>query len=162
MKEVAVAVTINAGAGQCFEFVAEPANIPRFMFGVKSYDPLTSKTRGRGATFSSVISVGGRDIDAELEITGWVECERMIATSTKGPKTIGSWTFEEYDDGTTDVTLAQEYELPAIFRFLPQGPIHAAVERELRRSLERLKKLIETETRAPRNRPRKAVRAGRA
>jgi uncharacterized membrane protein len=161
VKEVEVSVTIRARGQECFDFVADPANVPRFMYGVKRYEPIGGRTRGRGAHFSSVISLGGRDIDAELEVTGWSDGEHMVATSTRGPKTRGSWTFEEYDDGTTDVTLTQEYELPGLFKLLPQGPIHAGVERELKRSLERLKTLIEGGAKAPARPPRKPSRTAR-
>ena len=158
MRTIEVTETIAATARECFDFVAEPANIPRFMFGVKRYEPLGSRVRGPGARFGAVVTLAGRDLDAVLEITSWSEGERMVATSVSGPRTRGSWTFQEHDDGTTDVTLTQEYELPGIFRLLPQAPIDAGVRRELGRSLERLKELVEKE-RSPAPRRSRATRA---
>src|SRR2546421_11091176 len=115
MKRIEVTITVAADVGACFDFVAEPGNVSRYMTSVKSYEPVTKKTLGKGARFRSVIAVGGREIEAELEVTDWVDNERTEAVSIKGPKTRGSWIFEEFDDGTTDVTLIHEYELPGIF-----------------------------------------------
>jgi uncharacterized membrane protein len=149
MHEVAVTVTVNAEAQQCFDYVADPANIPRVMAGIKRYDPLTSQTRGKGATFISIAEVAGREIEAYMEIIGWKEPEHMVAASTKGPKLRGSWTFEEFDDGTTDITLHQEFELPGVFKLMPGGIVRGTVEKGVRDSLRNLKRQIEQTAKAP-------------
>jgi uncharacterized membrane protein len=143
VKRIEVTKTVEADAKTCFDYVADPTNVHRYMTSVKLYEPLTRKSMGKGARFRTVITVGGRDVEAELEVTEWIENERSEAVSRKGPKTHGIWMFEAYDDGTTDVTLVHEYELPGVFKLLPSGPIHAGMTKELDRSLTRLKHLIE-------------------
>ncbi|HEV3231443.1 MAG TPA: SRPBCC family protein [Candidatus Dormibacteraeota bacterium] len=143
MRSIEVTVTIAAGARTCFDFLADPANVTRYMSGITSYEPAGVRTEGRGARFRSVAEIAGRRFPAVLEITEWVDGERIVATAVEGVRTQGSWTLEEFDDGTTDVTLLHEYELPGAFRLLPSGPVNAGIRRELERSLDRLKKLIE-------------------
>lgn len=143
MSKANVTVTIKAPAEVAFEFVAEPSNTPRFMKGITKYEPIEGDGRGKGARLESRAVVAGKKFDVELEVTGWKQNERMVATSRKGPRTEGSWTFEEFDDGTTDVTLLYEYELPMIFRFVPG--VNGIIEGNLEKSLQKLKLLVEAE-----------------
>ena len=144
MSKATVTVTIKAPVEAAFDFVAEPSNTPRFMTGITRYDPIGGKSRGRGARFASRAVVVGKAFDVELEVTGWKDNELMVATSRKGPRTQGTWSFEEFDDGTTDVTLLYEYELPMVFKFVPG--VNGIIEANLEKSLQKLKKLIEAET----------------
>jgi uncharacterized membrane protein len=143
VSRVEATVTVKAGARDCFDFVAEPSNTPRFMIGMKSYHPIGRKDRGQGARFISVIEIAGGRFESELETTEYVPWERITGVARSGPKTRGGWTFQEYDDGTTDVTLAWDYELPAVFRLVPG--VGTVMERGLRDSLKKLKRLIEAD-----------------
>jgi len=145
LNKVEATITIKADARSCFDFIAEPSNIPRFMAGVKRYEPQGKKDRGKGARFDSVAVVAGRDIKAVLEIIDWTDCERMTAVSHGSVKLKASWIFEEYDDGTTDVTLANEYEAPGVFKLMG-GLVRPTVDRGINQSLTRLKRLVEAET----------------
>jgi uncharacterized membrane protein len=138
-----VTVTVRAPVAAAFDFVAEPSNTPRFMTGITRYEPMGGQSRGKGARFDSRAVVVGKAFDVELEVTDWKENEVMVATSRKGPKTQGTWAFEEFDDGTTDVTLLYEYELPMVFRFVPG--VNGIIEANLEKSLQKLKKLLEAE-----------------
>jgi uncharacterized membrane protein len=155
-----VTVTIKAPVDSAFDFVAEPSNTPRFMTGITRYEPIGEKRRGKGARFDSRAVVVGKAFDVELEVTGWKDNERMVATSRKGPRTQGTWSFEEFDDGTTDVTLLYEYDLPMVFRFVPG--VNGIIEANLEKSLLKLKKLVEAETggkKAPRSPARRVPKA---
>ena len=145
MSRAEVMVSVKATAAECFEFVDDHRNTPRFMVGIRSYDPLTKKARGKGARFLSVTVLAGKTIESEVECTTWVRHRKIVGTARSGPKIRGSWTFEEYDDGTTDVTLLNEYELPTVLRFIPG--VGGVVERGMDQSLKKLKRLVEAETR---------------
>jgi ribosome-associated toxin RatA of RatAB toxin-antitoxin module len=146
MNKVEATITIRADVRRCFDFVADPANIPRFMAGVTRYEPKGRKDRGKGARFDSVAVVAGRNITTVLEIIDWKDCERMTAVSNGSVKLKASWIFEEYDDDTTDVTLTNEYEAPGVFKLMG-GLVRPTVDRGVTQSLARLKRLVEAETR---------------
>ena len=160
MSRVEATITIEAGAAECFEFVDDHHNTPRFMVGIKRYDPVTSKARGKGARFRTVAQVAGRSIESEVECTTWVRNRKLIGVTRKGPKTSGGWTFEEFDDGTTDVTLVHEYELQGWLRLIPGTG--AIVERAIQQSLRNLKRMVEAEARAARKSGRPRRRAAKA
>ena len=161
MGKTTVTVTIKAPIEAAFDFVAEPGNTPRFMNGISRYDPIGDQSRGKGARIDSRAMVAGRHFDVELEFTTWEENERMVAISRKGPHTLGTWSFEAFDDGTTDVTLVYEYELPIIFRFVPG--VGGIIQTNLEKSLQKLKKLVEAEVKpAPRRTPKATPRGKQA
>ena len=136
--------------------MAEPANLPRFMAAVKAHRPQGSRDRGKGASFDSVAEIAGRDFETVLVMTEWREGEKIIATSHGGLKLRATFVFEEYDDGTTDVTLVNEYEAPGVFRLMG-GLVRSAVEKAVQESLRDLKQMVEAETRRARPRvPKKA------
>jgi uncharacterized membrane protein len=140
-----VTVTVRAPIEVAFDFVAEPANTPRFMRGLTRYQPIGEQSRGKGARFDSRAVIAGRNFDVELEVIDWIHNEKMVAASRKGPRTLGTWSFEEYEDGTTAVTLIYEYELPMLFRFVPG--VGGIIEDNLEKSLRELKRLVEAGTR---------------
>jgi uncharacterized membrane protein len=73
----------------------------------------------------------------------------MTVASSSGLKLKASWLFKEFDDGTTDVTLVNEYEPPGVFQLMG-GLVRSTVEKATAQSLERLKRQVEaTANKAP-------------
>ncbi len=138
MNRAEAVITINADASTCFDYVTDPANVPGFMAGITQYRPQGKKDRGKGARFDSVADIAGRKFETVLAITDWKDGERMTVASSSGLKLTTSWVFEELDDGTTDVTLVNEYEPPGFFRLMG-GMVRSTVEKATAQSLERLK-----------------------
>jgi uncharacterized membrane protein len=135
-------ITIRADSQTCFDYVTDPPNVPRFMAGITQHVPQDARYRGRGARFDSVADIGGRNFETVLVISDWKEGERMAVESRGGIKLRASFTFEEFDDGTTDVTLVNEYEPPGIFRLMG-GLVRSTVESGTQQSLQRLKRQVE-------------------
>jgi uncharacterized membrane protein len=125
--------------------VAEPKNLPRFMAGIKTHRPKGHKRHGEGARFDSVADIGGRGFETVLVMTDWVEGKRIAATSESGLKVSATFVFQEFDDGTTDVTLVNEYEPPGIFRLMG-GLVRSTVDQAVQESLQDLKRMVEAET----------------
>jgi uncharacterized membrane protein len=135
-------ITIRADAPTCFEYATDPANVPGFMAGITRYQPQGAKDRGVGARFDSVADIAGRKFETVLAITEWRQDERMTVASSSGLKLKASWRFEAFGDGTTDVTLVNEYEAPGVFRLMG-GLVRSTVEKATEQSLERLKNQVE-------------------
>jgi uncharacterized membrane protein len=141
-------ITIKADCGRCFEYVTDPVNVPRFMAAITRYEPQTEKQRGKGARFDSVAEIAGRRFETVLVISDWKEGERMAVASNGSLKLQSSWIFEQFDDGTTDVTLVNEYEPPGIFKLMG-GLVRSAVEKGTEQSLDDLKRQVEGLTQPP-------------
>jgi uncharacterized membrane protein len=135
-------ITINADAPTCFEYVADPSHVPGFMAGITRYQPQSGKDRGKGARFDSVADIAGRKFETVMAITEWRDGERMTMASSGGLKLRASWRFEDFGDGTTDVTLINEYEPPGVFRLMG-GLVRSTVEKATADSLQRLKRQVE-------------------
>ena len=127
------------------------------MTAIKVHRPQGGKDRGKGASFGSVAEIAGRDFEMVLVMTEWEEDEKITATSEAGLKLRTTFVFEEFDDGTTDVTLFNEYEPPGVFRLMG-GLVRSTVESAALESLENLKRMVEAETRKARPRPSKKAR----
>jgi len=138
-----VTVTIKAPVDTVFAFVDEPSNTPRYMRGISRYDPVGPRRTGKGAIYASTAVIVGRDFDVELEVTAWKRNEMLKAVSRKGPRTRGTWHFKAVEDGATDATLLYEYDLPMVFRFVPG--VNGMIEGDLRKSLAKLRTLVEAE-----------------
>jgi uncharacterized membrane protein len=125
------------------------------MAGITSHRP-RGKPRGKGASFDSVADIAGRKFQTVLVMAEWKEGARISATSEGGIKLRATFVFEEFDDGTTDVTLVNEYEPPGVFRLMG-GLVRSTVEQGVQQSLQDLKRMVEAETGKPLSRrPKKA------
>ena len=157
MGQAEVTVTIRAPIERVFDFVDEPSNTPRFMRGITRYDPVGPRRNVKGAVYASTAVIVGRAFDVELEVTGWKRHEMLKAVSRRGPKTSGTWRFAKAGDDSTDATLLYEYDLPLVFRFVPG--VSAIIEGDLRKSLAKLRTLVEAEARKrPAAKPRSGAR----
>jgi uncharacterized membrane protein len=145
LNRAGAVITIKADAPTCFDYITDPTNVPGCMAGITRYQPQGTKDRGKGARFDSVADIGGRKFETVLAITDWKDGERMTVSSSSGLKLKASWLFEEFDDGTTDVTLVNEYEPPGVFRLMG-GLVRSTVEKATAQSLERLKRQVEAAT----------------
>jgi ribosome-associated toxin RatA of RatAB toxin-antitoxin module len=135
-------ISIRADASTCFDYVTEPENVPRFMAGIARYEPQSTNHRAKGARFDGVADIAGRKFETVLVIDEWKEGRRMSIGSVGGLKLRSTWDFEAKDDGTTEVTLVNEYEPPGIFRLMG-GLVRSAVQEGTERSLADLKRQVE-------------------
>lgn len=142
MNRAEATISIRADASTCFDYVTEPENVPRFMAGIAQYQPQSKNHRARGARFDGVADIAGRKFETVLVIDEWNEGRRMSIGSVGGLKLRSTWDFEANDDGTTEVTLVNEYEPPGIFRLMG-GLVRSAVQEGTERSLADLKRQVE-------------------
>ena len=158
MNRAEATITIQASASRCFDYVTEPDNVPRFMAGITRYVAQSDRYRAVGARFDSVADIAGRKFETVLVIDDWVEGRRMSVGSSGGLRLRSTWEFEEFDDGSTDVTLVNEYEPPGIFKLMG-GVVRSTVQEGTERSLEALKRQVEAGTVKPRAKPRTRTKA---
>ncbi|HXA43720.1 MAG TPA: SRPBCC family protein [Candidatus Solibacter sp.] len=142
MNRAQASITIRAEAATCFDYVTEPENVPRFMAGIAQYQPQSSNHRAKGARFDGVADIAGRKFETVLVIEEWAEGRRMAIGSVGGLKLRSTWDFAANADGTTEVTLVNEYEPPGVFRLMG-GLVRSTVQEGTERSLSDLKEQVE-------------------
>ncbi len=142
MNRAEASIIIRAEASTCFDYVTEPENVPRFMAGIAAYEPQSKNHRVKGARFDGVADIAGRKFETVLVIEDWAEGRRMSIGSVGALKLRSTWDFEANDDGTTEVTLVNEYEPPGIFRLMG-GLVRSTVQEGTERSLVDLKLQVE-------------------
>lgn len=103
--------TCNAPLKTAFEYVADYRNIPDWMFGVHSFEPVGAKDYGLGSVFDVTVHLGAR-IHTRIEAVEWEENRLIGMDSVKGFKVRSRWYFTADGDDRTEVTAKISYEPP--------------------------------------------------
>jgi hypothetical protein len=154
-------VEIQRRVDQVFAFVDDYRNTTRYMVGLSEWRPVGEKTQGKGSRFALTKRTPGvPDIKSEVEITGWTKNKLIGFESYSGFENSGSYEFVAGGDKTV-VRLINTYDIASVlgggrggvFGGLARrvgGAAGKALEgpvlRDLEKSLQNLKRLVEKET----------------
>lgn len=148
-----------------FQFVDDHKNVSRYVVGMVEWRPVGSQVSGKGSRFSMTKRVDGPvpDIKSELEITDWKQDELIKFDSYSGFENGGYYRFEAIPEGTR-VTLSNTYDIASLlpgakskgfFGSIAKsvgGAASRAAEgqilRDLEKSLQKLRDLVEREVQA--------------
>jgi uncharacterized membrane protein len=111
MGRITVTETINAPVGTVFDYVDDYRNTTRYMKDLTRWEPVGSKTQGKGSRFALSMNAGPVNIDGEVEIDTWEENRAIGWKTRKGFRQDGSWSFNERGGGT-EATFTVDYDLP--------------------------------------------------
>jgi uncharacterized membrane protein len=131
-----------------FAYVADYRNVPDWLFGVQSFEPVGEVDHGLGAVFDGAMHLGVT-LRSRIEVNAW-EDDRLIGfDSVKGFKNSSRWTFERLGDGGTRIIAEVSYSLP----FGPAGKalgkvIEPFVKQAVAHSSQHLKEQVEKAARA--------------
>ncbi|WP_132991768.1 SRPBCC family protein [Gordonia zhaorongruii] len=96
-----------------FAYVNDHTTVPKWMFGITSFEPTTDQVEGVGATFESVMRVGPKTFTSTMKVTEWVRDEVIAMTSIAGTDVQTAWRFADGSDpGSTRLTVDFDYQLP--------------------------------------------------
>ena len=96
-----------------FEYVNDFNNVPKYMFGVSEFRPITETTSGLGSQFVTVVKIGPKTLESTVECVEWVENERIKMESIKGFGAGTEWVFRDGDEpGTVTADIQFTYTLP--------------------------------------------------
>ena len=111
MPQVSHTSVIDVGREQVFAYINDHANVPKFMFGITTFDALTEQTEGKGSRFVVAMNVGPKTLKSTVETVDWVENELIDLKSIEGFVANTTWRFADADGGTK-VDVLFSYELP--------------------------------------------------
>jgi uncharacterized membrane protein len=159
---VAERIQIAASDEAVWSVVSDPEQYLDFMSGVTRWEVVSDEPTGLGARYRMLMRVGSAEIGGLIEIVEWVANCDVAWTSVTGIDQRGRWRLRSLAANRTRVELRLSYGvagsgLPGWIAEHIAAPIVAA---HLRRSLRRLKRLVEQEQlreRAVRRRDARAV-----
>lgn len=102
------AVSIDAA----FAYIDNYETVPDWMFGVSEFTPTGEFTQGLGATFDTCMHVGPTRLRSRVEITEWIENEKITVASLDGVSNSSTWMFRAIDDDHTELSVDFAYKLP--------------------------------------------------
>jgi len=149
MSHLATTMSVEAAPHALYDLIADPARSPEWQSLLVEMGAISGRPGGIGSSFVGYYRVAGRRLEGRFVVTA---AERPVLHQLNGTTT-GGWTrwttmIEPDGDGSL-VRVDLEYELPgdivgSLFGILTGNRI----EREFRRTYERLKSLAEAESRA--------------
>jgi uncharacterized protein YndB with AHSA1/START domain len=133
-------VTINAPQADVFAFLADGTNNPKWRTGVASINH--AKGDGVGAVYSQKVKgPGGREIDADYEITAYDPPRRLAFKAIAGPARPEGEFVLEPEGPSTRVTFKLWWEPKGLKRAM--APMVAKTMKSEVAALEKLKELLE-------------------
>lgn len=101
----------NAPTDFAFAYTTDYRNVPRWMFGVSRFEPVTELDHGLGAIFDTAIDLGPTKLPLRVEVTSWSENEHFTLTSIKGIAATCTWRFAHDSEESTEVTGIVDYKV---------------------------------------------------
>lgn len=125
-------VVIDAPIEKVFAVAADIENAPAWQPTIKDATVLERDADGRQTLVSTVTDGKVRDLRAKLVFTYDEPTELRWRQDTGDLKSaVGSWTFRELDNDTTEATYSMTVELGRILGMLIRGPLVDALRGQL-------------------------------
>lgn len=112
MHHVTHSTEVDVPIQVCFDFVADNANVPNWLYSITKFDPVGAPERGLGTTVDVVSKLGPMTVHADAEVTDWVEGELIEITLTRGLiQGRTTWRFAPAASGATTISVEFAYRV---------------------------------------------------
>ena len=159
---VAETVQISAPIERVWDVVADPERVLSFMSGVTRWEVDGDRAQGIGARYRVLFRVGAAEIGGLIEVVeSEAPCE-LAWTSVLGIDQRGRWRLREHGPNRTSVMFRLSYHAPGgLLGWMSDQLSRPMVDRNIRHTLESLKRVLETRrtqaARPKRTKPRAAA-----
>ena len=141
--DVRTSIDIGRPRDQVAAFAANPDNAPRWYANIKSVGWKSPRPLRVGSQVEFAAEFLGRRLVYTYEIEELVEGERLVMATAQGPFTMRtSYVWRDASGGGTTMELRNTGE-PSGFKSVAAPIMSAAMKRENRKDLRRLKELLE-------------------
>lgn len=147
MPSIHESIVIDRPQEAVFEYSSNPKNVPRYSPSIVRYEPVEDGPLGEGSRIEGSIKVAGKRIDFVEEIVEFDPPRRFSARTIESPLPfrVTIWS-DPVDEETLLEWLTEADQFGGFFGKLAEPVVVGMYRRELKADLERLKKLIESET----------------
>ncbi|MFC4376569.1 SRPBCC family protein [Nocardia halotolerans] len=112
MTEVRIVEDCAASADTAFAFVNDYRNLPKFMYGIESFTPVTEQTDGVGAKFDGKMKLGPASLTSRIEVVRWEEGAVIGTKSIKGFEIVSTFLFQAKGAEKCTVDAVIDYFVP--------------------------------------------------
>jgi uncharacterized protein YndB with AHSA1/START domain len=138
MRRVEATAEIAASPGEVFEFLAEPANLPKWQTGIVSADRTSPDPIGVGATARVVRELAGQRLAVDLAVTEYEPGKRLVLESAVSGIGVVATLDLAARDAVTDLRFEMKIEAQNLFMAPLEGVVAGAAESDLADSVRRL------------------------
>lgn len=140
-------ITVSAPPKLVWDYIVDPANALHYMSGVTRWEVCGEQRTGLGARYRMLIRVGSAEVGGLIEVVEFSEQRDMAWSSVTGVDQRGRWRLRATDDGRTRVELRFAYGVAGagIVGYISERVSAPGLARNLRRSLQQLKRQVEHE-----------------
>ncbi len=144
---IAEQIDVSAPPDAVWDHVSDPARVLEFMAGVTRWEVVGGPERGLGARYRILFLIGSAEVGGVVEVVEHHERRDLAWTSVTGLDIRGRWRVRERAYGRTHVELRISYGVAGagIGGWIAERVAAPTVRRNLRRSLQQLKRIVEQE-----------------
>ena len=135
-------ILINRPQQEVFDFVTDLNNDSKWQSGIESVERTSDGPIGVGSTWRYKSKLLGREVETEIEMTGYDPPNQASVKSIGGPVPFeNTYTFESKDGGT-QMTFNGQAEMGGFFK-MAEGLVGKQLEKQMDSDGAALKKLLE-------------------
>ena len=144
---VAGQIDISASPEQVWEFITDPERVLHFMAGITRWEVASDEPVGLGARYRMLMRVGSAEVGGLVEVTEYDEPRDMAWNSVSGIDQRGRWRVRKRAAGRTHVEFRLSYGVAGagILGYVSERLSAPTVQKNIRRSLQQLKRAVEHE-----------------
>jgi uncharacterized membrane protein len=138
---------ITAPPEAVWDYLSDPDNYLRFVSGITRWEVQGEQRSGLGARYRMLMRIGAAEVGGLIEMVEWDEPRDMAWTSVTGLDQRGRLRLRELDGGRSRVEFRYQYGVAGsgIGGMISEWVAAPTLRRNLRRSLQQLKRQVEHE-----------------
>lgn len=138
-------MVIAAAPERVWAMVSEPTRALSFMSGVTRWEVASDQPTGLGARYRVLLRVGSAEIGGLVEVVEWDRPRELAWTSVTGIDQRGRWRLRDAGEERTRVELRLAYGVAGsgLTGWIAERIAAPTVSGHLRRTLRRLKRMVE-------------------